>query len=93
MLWDCLKCGSSFGDYDRAEKHAEKHLVTVNVALDGIDQQRIVAALLHTAKSYDKLAKSRSNAGPERKGIRTGLYNTRNDYRLLAEQIRKAGSS
>ncbi len=90
---DCERCGSSFGDITRAELHAEKHQVTVPLTLDGIERDRVVAALLHMASGYDKTAKATRYAGPERKAIRTGIYNTRNDYQLLADQIRKAGSS
>lgn len=89
---DCPRCGSGFDDWQRAELHAAKHLVTVPLELDGVERGRVVAALLQTAGNYDNLARARTNAGPDRKDIRTGLRNTRDDYRLLAEQIRKVPS-
>lgn len=92
-MLECRRCGSGFDNYRQAEAHAERHLVTVTLTLDGVECDRVVEALTSSANGYDALAKNRSNAGPARRGVRVRLRNFRNDYLLLAGQIRKAASS
>ena len=92
-MFDCQRCGSGFDDYEKAEKHAEAHLLTVDLTVDGIERLRIVRALNMAADEFNRLANSRSNAGPARKPVRDSLRNSRNDYRLLASQIKKADST